>query len=194
MYVRRTLRNDSTKPSLACVRLLGSEALVPISPPTRSSCLTKSGPGDNRAAAASYPTRLRPFILRRRHSPQAAVRGVRHVTAHHTHFPASRMRAPRHAGSAPARHSGSAEADAQASQEARISAEVTGHRQAALLRVGVPAIRAELPSRTGDQAQQSSRELSSAGATARAQGAAIQAASRRERELRYDERQGNLSL
>src|ERR1700757_2176347 len=77
------------------------------------------------------------------------------------------------------RHSGSAEADPQASQEARISAEVAGHRQAALLRVGVPAIRAELPSRTGDQAQQSSRELSSAGATARAQGAAIQVASLR---------------
>ena len=30
-----------------------------------------------------------------------------------------------------------------------ISAEVAGHRQAAILRVGVPAIRAELPSRTG---------------------------------------------
>jgi putative transposase len=44
---------------------------------------------------------------------------------------------------------------------------------------GVPAIRAELPSRTGDQAQQSSRELSSAGATARAQGAAIQVTSLR---------------
>ena len=51
--------------------------------------------------------------------------------------------------------------------------------KAALLRVGVPAIRAELPSRTGDQAQQSSRELSSAGATARAQGAAIQVVSLR---------------
>src|SRR6201984_2894290 len=67
------------------------------------------------------------------------------------------------------RHSGSAEADPQASQEARISAEVAGHRQAALLRVDIPAIRGELPSRTGDQAQQSSRELSSAGATASAQ-------------------------
>jgi hypothetical protein len=51
------------------------------------------------------------------------------------------------------------------------------HRPATLLRVGVPAIRAELPSRTGGQAQQSSQELSSAGATARAQGAAIQVAS-----------------
>src|SRR6516165_3959755 len=90
-----------------------------------------------------------------------------------------RGRGPRHAGPAPTRQPGGAEADAQASQEARISAEVAGHRQAALLRVGVPAIRAELPSRTGDQAQQSSRELSSAGATARAQGAAIQVASLR---------------
>ena len=39
---------------------------------------------------------------------------------------------------------------------------------------------AELPSRTGDQAQQSRRELSSAGAAARAQGAAIQVASLRD--------------
>ena len=49
----------------------------------------------------------------------------------------------------------------------------------ALLRVGVPAIRAELTSRTEDQAQQPSRELSSAGATARAQSAPIQVASLR---------------
>jgi hypothetical protein len=104
-------------------------------------------------------------------------------------------RGPRHAGSAPARHSGSAEADAQASQEARICAEVAGHRQAALLRVGIPPIRADLPSRARDQAQQSSRELPSDGATTRAQGAAVKVDSlrtalpkyaRRRREYAYE--------
>src|ERR1700758_5716217 len=42
-------------------------------------------------------------------------------------------------GSAPARQPSRVAADAQASQEARICAEVAGHRQAALLRLGIPA-------------------------------------------------------
>ena len=41
---------------------------------------------------------------------------------------------------------GRPEIDAQASQEARLRAEITGDRQTALLRLGVPAIRADLPS------------------------------------------------
>ena len=40
---------------------------------------------------------------------------------------------------APTRHPGGAAADAQAAQEARFRAETAGHRQAALLRRGVPA-------------------------------------------------------
>src|SRR5215472_1648502 len=50
-----------------------------------------------------------------------------------------RGRGPRHAGSAPTRYPGGAAADAQAAQEARVRAEIAGHRQAALLRRGVPA-------------------------------------------------------
>jgi transposase-like protein len=46
---------------------------------------------------------------------------------------------------------GRAEADAQASQEARICAEVAGHRQASLLRLGVSASTTDLPSCTGAQ-------------------------------------------
>src|SRR5256885_7529270 len=56
-----------------------------------------------------------------------------------------RGRGPRHAGPAPTRQSGGAAADAQAAQEARFHAEIAGHRQAALLRRGVPASAADLP-------------------------------------------------
>jgi hypothetical protein len=55
------------------------------------------------------------------------------------------LRDSRHAGSAPTRHSGGAAADAQAAQEARFRAEIAGHRQAALLRRGVPASATDLP-------------------------------------------------
>src|SRR5207237_199751 len=51
-----------------------------------------------------------------------------------------RGRGTRHAGPAPTRHPGGAAADAQASQEARFRAEIAGHRQAALLRRGVPPV------------------------------------------------------
>src|SRR5437016_4635146 len=50
-----------------------------------------------------------------------------------------RGRGPRHAGSAPARHPGGAAADAQVAEEARICAEVADDRQAALVRLRVPA-------------------------------------------------------
>src|SRR6516162_4493408 len=56
-----------------------------------------------------------------------------------------RGRGPRHAGSAPARYSGGAATDPQASQEARLCAEIAGHRQAALLRLSVPASPTDLP-------------------------------------------------
>ena len=45
----------------------------------------------------------------------------------------------RHAGPTPTRQSVGVAADAQAAQEARLRAEIAGHRQAALLRRGVPA-------------------------------------------------------
>ena len=51
----------------------------------------------------------------------------------------------RHAGPAPTRHAGGAAADAQAAQEARVCPEIAGHRQAALLRRGVPASATHLP-------------------------------------------------
>jgi len=51
---------------------------------------------------------------------------------------------PRHASAAPPRRPGRAAAHAQASEEARVCAEVAGNRQAALLRVGVSTIRADL--------------------------------------------------
>ena len=47
--------------------------------------------------------------------------------------------------SAPARYSGGAAADAQAAQEARLCAEIAGHRQAALLRLRIPASATDLP-------------------------------------------------
>src|ERR1700730_12693701 len=55
-----------------------------------------------------------------------------------------RGRGPRHAGPAPPRQPGGAAADAQAAQEARLRPEVAGDRQAALLRLGVPASAADL--------------------------------------------------
>ena len=51
----------------------------------------------------------------------------------------SRGRGSRRAGPAPTRLSGGAAADAQADQEARLRAKIAGHRQAALLRLRVPA-------------------------------------------------------
>src|SRR5215475_3909005 len=57
----------------------------------------------------------------------------------------SRGRGSRYAGSAPARYSGGAAADAQAAQEARLCAEIAGHRQAALLRLRIPASATDLP-------------------------------------------------
>src|SRR6516162_2061653 len=50
-----------------------------------------------------------------------------------------RGRGPRHAGPAPTRQPGGAAADAQAAQEARLRPQIADHRQAALLRRGVPA-------------------------------------------------------
>ena len=44
----------------------------------------------------------------------------------------------------PTRRSGGAAADAQAAQEARLRAEIAGHRQAALLRLRVPASSTDL--------------------------------------------------
>jgi hypothetical protein len=59
-------------------------------------------------------------------------------------------------------------------QEAfRALIEAGGDRQAALLRLGAPAIGADLPARTRAQNEQSSRELTSGGATARAQAAKV---------------------
>ena len=74
---------------------------------------------------------------------------------------------------APARQPGGAAADVQASQEAGLCTEIAGDRQAALVRLGVPAIGAELPSRTRAQNEQSGGELASSGATTRAQVAAL---------------------
>src|SRR6266699_408736 len=84
-----------------------------------------------------------------------------------------RGRGPRHAGAAPPRQPGGAAADAQASQEARLRSEIAGDRQAALVRLGVPAIGADLPSRTGAQNEQSAGELASSGATTRAPAARL---------------------
>ena len=52
--------------------------------------------------------------------------------------------------------------------------EAAGHRQAALVCLGVPPITADVPSRTGAETEQSGREFSSGGTTARAQVAALQ--------------------
>jgi hypothetical protein len=52
---------------------------------------------------------------------------------------------PRHAGSAPARWSGGAAANAQAAQEAGFRTQIAGHRQAALLRLRIPASAIDLP-------------------------------------------------
>src|SRR5258708_7762564 len=56
-----------------------------------------------------------------------------------------RGRGARHAGPAPPGRPGGAAADAQTAQEARLPAEIAGHRQAALLRLGFPAIGVDLP-------------------------------------------------
>ena|SRR6516164_4928529 len=72
------------------------------------------------------------------------------------------------------RDSRAAAADAQVAQETRLRAEIAGHRQAALLRLGVPAITAELSPPTRTQTKQSGGELASGGATTRAQNAAVQ--------------------
>src|SRR5262250_1798679 len=72
------------------------------------------------------------------------------------------------------RQPGGAAADAQAAQETGLRAEIVGHRQAALLRLGVPAVRAELPPPTRAQTKQSGGELASSGATTRAQISAVQ--------------------
>src|SRR5215472_15090910 len=90
-----------------------------------------------------------------------------------------RGRDPRHAGSAPTRQSRSAATDAQAAQEARLRTQIAGHRQAALLRRGVPASPSDLPARAGAAQEQSRRKLASAGATTRAQNAAVQVGSLR---------------
>src|SRR4029077_15866120 len=58
-----------------------------------------------------------------------------------------RGRGPRPACPAPARQPGGAAADAQAAQEARLRTEIAGHRQAALLRRGVPPSAPDLPAR-----------------------------------------------
>src|SRR5215471_19732619 len=81
----------------------------------------------------------------------------------------SRGRNPRHAGPASTRQSGSAAADAQAAQEARLRTQIAGHRQATLLRLGVPTSATDLPARAGAAQEQSRRKLASAGATTRAQ-------------------------
>src|SRR6516165_6633448 len=86
----------------------------------------------------------------------------------------SRGRGARHAGPAPPRQSGGAAADAQAAQEARLRTEIAGDRQAALVCLGVPAIGADLPSRTRAQNEQSGGELASGGATTRTQAATLQ--------------------
>jgi len=52
--------------------------------------------------------------------------------------------------------------------------EAAGHRQAALVCLGVPPITADVPSRTGAETEQSGREFSSGGTTTRAQVAALQ--------------------
>src|SRR5215469_14026311 len=57
-----------------------------------------------------------------------------------------RGRGPRHACPESPRQPGGVAIDAQASQKARVCAEIAGNRQAALLRVGVPAVEADLPS------------------------------------------------
>src|SRR6516225_1036768 len=80
----------------------------------------------------------------------------------------SRGRGPRHAGAAPTGQSGGTTVDAQAAQEARLRAEIAGYRQAALLRRGVPPSAPDLPSRARAAQEQSRRELTSSGATARA--------------------------
>ena len=57
-----------------------------------------------------------------------------------------RGRGPRHARSVSARYAGGSPADAQAAQETRLHAEITGDRQARLLRICFPAPPLGLPS------------------------------------------------
>ena len=57
--------------------------------------------------------------------------------------------------------------------------QVAGHRQAALLRLRVPASATDLPARAEAAEEQSSRKLAPGGATARAQNAAVQVGSLR---------------
>jgi hypothetical protein len=73
-----------------------------------------------------------------------------------------------------ARQTCSAAVDAQAAQETRLRVEVAVNRQVVLLRLGIPATSADLPSSAGSQKQQSGEELASGGATTRAQDATVQ--------------------
>ncbi len=77
-------------------------------------------------------------------------------------------------GPAPPRQPGSAAADAQASQKARVCTEIAGDRQAALLRLGVPALATDRSTRTRAAQEQPSGELASACKATRAQDAALQ--------------------
>jgi len=94
-------------------------------------------------------------------------------------------RNPRYAGPAPTRQTRSAAVDAQAAQETGLRAEIAGHRQAALLWLGVSASSADLPSSAGSQKQQSGGELASGGATTRAQDATVQISTIRPRLSQY---------
>src|SRR5262249_36370195 len=76
-----------------------------------------------------------------RHSPGGADRRPADVSVAGRR---PRGRSPRHPGSGSARQSSGAAADAQAAQEARLCAQIAGHRQAALLRLGVPASATDL--------------------------------------------------
>src|SRR4029077_4453687 len=88
-----------------------------------------------------------------------------------------RGRGPRPACPAPARQPGGAAAGAQAAQEAQLRTEIAGHRQAALLRRGVPPSAPDLPARARAAQEQSRGELASGRATTRAQAAALQVGS-----------------
>jgi hypothetical protein len=88
----------------------------------------------------------------------------------------SRGRGPRYGSSASARHSGGAAVDVQAAQEARLRAEIAGHRQAAFLRLRLPASATDLRASAGAAPKQSGRKLASGSPATRAQAAAVQVA------------------
>jgi len=92
----------------------------------------------------------RPRTSNRWHSPGGADRRAADVSVACRR---SRGRGARHASSASPRQPGGTPADAQAAQETGLRAEIVGHRQAALLRLGVPAIRAVVspPTRGSDK-------------------------------------------